>query len=222
MRCRCRWPTSSPSSRPSAVERAHVVGRSYGGRLAFGVGEHAPDRVLSLVARRPAAVCDESRTARSRAPSRCHRRDATRRAPCASWRRWRRTGEHPFRRSSGTSTSVRTARPSRRHSRPCWPRVTSRPGSHEWRVPCLIYLGAGDEDFFDQARRAAAEIPNAEFVGLDALDHLAAHYDCRADRARSTSEPCARTVSRRRRRAGARARRTSPRRSSRPRTASSP
>ena len=33
-----------------AVPRAHFVGMSWGGRLAFGIGEHAPDRVMSLVA----------------------------------------------------------------------------------------------------------------------------------------------------------------------------
>jgi len=32
------------------IERAHIAGASYGGRLCFGVGEHAADRVLSLVA----------------------------------------------------------------------------------------------------------------------------------------------------------------------------
>ena len=31
------------------VARAHFVGTSYGGRLCFGVGEHARERVLSLV-----------------------------------------------------------------------------------------------------------------------------------------------------------------------------
>jgi pimeloyl-ACP methyl ester carboxylesterase len=31
------------------VERAHFIGNSWGGRLCFGIGEHAPERVLSLV-----------------------------------------------------------------------------------------------------------------------------------------------------------------------------
>ncbi len=31
------------------IERAHFVGRSWGGRLCFGIGEHAPGRVRSLV-----------------------------------------------------------------------------------------------------------------------------------------------------------------------------
>ena len=32
-----------------AIERAHIVGLSWGGRLAFGIGEHASERVRSLV-----------------------------------------------------------------------------------------------------------------------------------------------------------------------------
>ena len=32
------------------IEQAHFAGASYGGRLCFGIGEHAADRVLSLVA----------------------------------------------------------------------------------------------------------------------------------------------------------------------------
>jgi len=31
------------------VERAHFIGQSWGGRLGFGIGEHAPGRVRSLV-----------------------------------------------------------------------------------------------------------------------------------------------------------------------------
>jgi pimeloyl-ACP methyl ester carboxylesterase len=31
------------------IVRAHFIGNSWGGRLGFGIGEHAPDRVLSLV-----------------------------------------------------------------------------------------------------------------------------------------------------------------------------
>lgn len=33
-----------------------------------------------------------------------------------------------------------------------------------------------DTDFFEQARRAAEETPTAEFVSLEELDHLGAHF----------------------------------------------
>src|SRR5829696_3197096 len=46
---------ASTVERPVAVldelgtERAHFIGNSWGGRLGFGIGEHVPERVLSLV-----------------------------------------------------------------------------------------------------------------------------------------------------------------------------
>jgi hypothetical protein len=48
--------------------------------------------------------------------------------------------------------------------------VTENLGS--WDVRCLICVAADDVDFFDQARRAAEEIPNAEFVSIEKTDHL--------------------------------------------------
>ncbi len=44
-----------------------------------------------------------------------------------------------------------------------------------WEVRCLIYVGAGDLDFYDQAQRSASEIPNAQFVSLEEVEHVGAH-----------------------------------------------
>lgn len=44
-----------------------------------------------------------------------------------------------------------------------------------WRIPCLIHVAAGDVDFHEQARRAAAEIPGAQFISVPEVDHLTAH-----------------------------------------------
>ena len=44
-----------------------------------------------------------------------------------------------------------------------------------WEVRCLIYVGARDVDLHDQARRAASEIPNAQFIALEELGHIGAH-----------------------------------------------
>lgn len=41
-----------------------------------------------------------------------------------------------------------------------------------WNVRCLICVAEDDVDFFDQARRAADEIPDAEFVPIPGQDHL--------------------------------------------------
>jgi hypothetical protein len=41
-----------------------------------------------------------------------------------------------------------------------------------WDVRCLICAAEEDVDFFDQARRAAEEIPKAEFISIESTDHL--------------------------------------------------
>lgn len=48
--------------------------------------------------------------------------------------------------------------------------ASENPGA--WEVRCLICVVADDVDFFDQARRAADDIPNAEFVSIEGTDHL--------------------------------------------------
>ena len=161
------------------VERAHFIGRSYGARLAFGVGEHAPERVRSLVigGQQPYAMNPDGPLVRALAGA----TDATRREGAVRFvealeAHW--GARIPaFERNvyvSQDGASVAAAFEAMLASGDLSARLD------EWLVPCLVYLGAGDEDFYEQARRAAAEIPNAQFVGLDELDHLAAHFS--ADR----------------------------------------
>ena len=60
-------------------------------------------------------------------------------------------------------------------------------GSTSGAVPCLVYLGAGDEDFYEQAlgeRRPRFRTPSSWF---EELDYLAAHH--RPDRGRGHSIP---------------------------------
>lgn len=45
-----------------------------------------------------------------------------------------------------------------------------------WPIPCLIFIGARDADFHEQAQRAAGEIPDGEFISLEGLGHLGAHW----------------------------------------------
>ena len=45
-----------------------------------------------------------------------------------------------------------------------------------WQVPCLICAGEADE-MYDDARRAAAEIPGAKFVSLAGHSHISAFYE---------------------------------------------
>ena len=44
-----------------------------------------------------------------------------------------------------------------------------------WHVRCLIFAAVGDTDFYEQAQRAADEIPNAEFISVEEHDHVSAH-----------------------------------------------
>jgi hypothetical protein len=50
-------------------------------------------------------------------------------------------------------------------------RARSQPTSAGGGVPCLIFIGSADADFLEGARRAPAEIPDAELLVLDAADH---------------------------------------------------
>jgi pimeloyl-ACP methyl ester carboxylesterase len=158
------------------VERAHLVGRSYGGRLAFGVGQHAPERVLSLVAggQQPYAMNPDGLLARVVAGA-C---DAT-----------RREGSRPFVEALERYWDIRFSEPERSTylaqdgaalAAAAEALLTQGAISEDlsaWRVACLIYLGAGDVDFVEQARQAAAEIPNATLLMLDDLDHYGAHFE---------------------------------------------
>jgi pimeloyl-ACP methyl ester carboxylesterase len=158
------------------VERAHLVGRSYGGRLAFGVGEHAPERALSLVAggQQPYAMNPDGPLARVVAGA-C---DVTRRHGARAFvealeRYWGLRFPEPER---GTYLAQDGAALAAAAEAMLTQGAVSEHLS-EWRVACLIYLGAGDVDFVEQAKRAAGEIPNATLVTLDDLDHYGAHFE---------------------------------------------
>jgi pimeloyl-ACP methyl ester carboxylesterase len=158
------------------VERAHLLGRSYGGRLAFGVGQHAPERVLSLVAggQQPYAVDPNGPLARV-VKSACDatRREGTRAFVEALERYWEIRFPEPERGTylSQDGTALAAA------AEALLTQGAIAEDLSEWCVACLIYLGAGDVDFVEQARQAAAEIPSATLITLDDLDHYGAHFE---------------------------------------------
>jgi pimeloyl-ACP methyl ester carboxylesterase len=155
------------------LERAHFIGTSWGGRLGFGIGEHARERVLSLVigGQQPYAWPDSPLT----------------RIVTSALAESRAQGMKALVEAFETFWDVRFPEPQRTR----W--LDNDPAAIEaavnaalgegpisrdlraWQVPCLIFLGAQDADFLDQARRAADEIPTAEFVLLEEADHYAAH-----------------------------------------------
>jgi pimeloyl-ACP methyl ester carboxylesterase len=152
------------------IERAHFIGISWGGRLCFGIGEHAPERVRSLViiGQQPYAIEPDGPLARVVG-------DALQ----ASSEQGIETLVEAFEAIAGRyPESVRAAYLScdAAAMRAAWSAAMSEgPVSRDlgtWDVRCLVCVAADDVDFFDQAQRAAQEIPDAEFVSIEGSDHL--------------------------------------------------
>jgi pimeloyl-ACP methyl ester carboxylesterase len=163
------------------IGRAHFIGASYGGRLGFGIGEHAPERVLSLVigGQQPYAI---------------DRGGPLGRVVTEALADSRKEGSmEPFVRALEAFSGVRFSDALREKyldNDPVAVEAASNAMVAEgaisgnlrtWQIRCLIYAGTEDVDFIDRARRAADEIPNAEFVPLEGLEHVDAHL-VRVDR----------------------------------------
>jgi pimeloyl-ACP methyl ester carboxylesterase len=159
-----------------AIERAHFLGSSWGARLGFALGEHAPERALSLVlcGNQPYAWNLESPIARAVAT-----------AIAAS----RQRGMEGFVETFESALGYRFPEPDR-----AWTIEKNEPAALEaawqsvhvegpvsrdlslWRVQCLICAGEADE-MHDDARRAAKVIPGAKFVSLAGHSHISAFYE---------------------------------------------
>jgi pimeloyl-ACP methyl ester carboxylesterase len=156
------------------IERAHFVGRSWGGRLCFGIGEHVPGRVRSLVigGNQP-YVWPESPISRTVGQALAAAREQVSSEPLvrafeAFWdiefpspQRERLLENDPLALHAAWSAAMAEGAVSADLGR--------------WQVPCLIFIGAADADFLEGARQAAEEIPYAELLVLEEADHYAAH-----------------------------------------------
>jgi pimeloyl-ACP methyl ester carboxylesterase len=155
------------------IVRAHYIGKSWGGRLGFGIGEHAPERLRSLAigGNQPYAWPD-SPLIRVVTDGLARAREQGMEALVGAFEVfWGVTFADPTRsRWLDNDPAALSA---------AWSAaMTEGPVAHalgKWRVPCLIFIGAADIDFLDQARRAAEEIPNADLLVLDESDHYGAH-----------------------------------------------
>jgi pimeloyl-ACP methyl ester carboxylesterase len=157
------------------LERAHFIGTSWGGRLCFGIGEHAPDRVLSLVVggQQPYSWPDSPLT----------------RAVSVGLSRARTAGTEPVVEALEAFWGIRIPEPLRTSYlandaealEAAWTTALDEgPVSADlgaWRTPCLIFTGSEDVDFIEGARRAAREIPGSRFLELRESDHWDAHTD---------------------------------------------
>lgn len=152
------------------IGRAHVVGLSWGGRLAFGLGEHAPDRVRSLVTigQHPYALDPDGPLTRSVIEALDRSSDRGIEALIEAFEAI--VGPYPpdVRAAylAADAAAMRAAVDAAVREGPVSDRLS------EWRVPCLVCVAAEDVDFFEPARRASEEIPDARFVSIEASDHL--------------------------------------------------
>jgi pimeloyl-ACP methyl ester carboxylesterase len=156
------------------IERAHFVGRSWGGRLCFGIGEHAPERVRSLV------IGGNQPYAWPESPISCTVGQALATAE-------EQRSSEPLVRAFETFWNIEFPSPQRQRLldndplalHAAWTAAMAEGAISanlgRWQVPCLIFIGAADVDFLAGARRAAAEIPDAGLLVLEEADHYAAH-----------------------------------------------
>ena len=157
------------------IERAHFVGQSWGGRLGFGIGEHAPERARSLViggnqpyawpdgplVRTVTDALEAARTEGMEALVGAFEEFWEVRFPAAQRARW--LDNDPVALAAAWSMAMTEGAISEDLGR--------------WRLACLIFLGTADVDFLDGARRAAQEIADAELLLLAEADHYAAHVN---------------------------------------------
>ncbi|MCD6021669.1 MAG: putative hydrolase or acyltransferase of alpha/beta superfamily [Actinomycetia bacterium] len=152
------------------IRRADLLGISWGGRLCFGVGRHAPERVRSLIAigQHPYEIDRDGPLARVVG-------DALE----ASKQRGIEALVEAFEAIAGRyPDGVRSTYLScdAEAMRAAWEAATAEGAVAEdlgtWSLRCLICAAEDDADFFEDARRAAEEIPNAEFVAIPGTDHL--------------------------------------------------
>jgi len=151
------------------IERAHALGMSWGGRLCFGLGQHAPERVRSLIAigQHPYAIDPDGPLARVVGEALTASKQRGIEVLVEAFE----SIEGAIRTMSDRSTSRATLR-----RRAAWEAAIAEGAVggdlRRWSVRCLICVAEDDADFFDQAAGAASEIPNAEFVSIPSTDHL--------------------------------------------------
>ena len=152
------------------VERSHFIGISWGGRLCFGIGEHAPERIRSFVTigQHPYTIDPEGPLARvvgeALTAATKHGIGALVEAFEAIAGRYPDAVREVY--LACDAAAMRAAWHAAVEEGP----VSENLGA--WKARILICVAEDDVDFLDQARRAAEEIPNAEFLLIGGTDHL--------------------------------------------------
>jgi pimeloyl-ACP methyl ester carboxylesterase len=154
------------------IERAHYLGLSWGARLGFAMGEHAPERVLSLVlcGNQPYEWPIESPMLRAVAEAVAAGRE---RGMDALVETWEASIGEPFPEPARTWMLDNDPLALDAEFRSAFLEGSISPDLSTWTTPCLIYAGEDDE-MHDGAARAAAEIPGAPFISLPGHTHFSA------------------------------------------------
>ena len=157
------------------LDRVHVLGFSWGARLGFAIGEHAPERVssLTLCGNQPYAWD----TSWPSVPLLTHALNAARAGGMQAFVDALEVafGDElsPIVRERVLANDPHALRAALRSA---MDEGAISADLSSWRVPCLIYVAAGD-DMHDNAERAAAEIPTARFLALEGHTHLSAPFE---------------------------------------------
>jgi pimeloyl-ACP methyl ester carboxylesterase len=154
------------------IERAHYLGFSWGARLGFAIGEHAPERVLSLVlcGNQPYAWPTEGPMLKAVSDALAAGKERGMLALVETWE---------------SSIGERFPEPGRTwildndplaldaEFRSAFLEEEISRDLTKWTTPGLIYAGEEDE-MHDNAARAASKIPGAVFVSLPGHTHFSA------------------------------------------------
>jgi len=152
------------------IEAAHFIGLSWGARLGFGIGHHAPDRVLSLVliGQHPYAIDPTGPLAGLVGDALTASRTEGIEALVEAFETI--VGRYP----DDVRAHYLACDAAAMHA--AWTAALAEgevaTDLGRWRTRCLISVAEEDEDFFDHARRAAEEIPGAEFLSIEGEHHL--------------------------------------------------
>lgn len=154
------------------IDRAHYIGFSWGARLGFAIGEHAHERVLSLVlgGNQPYDWPLEGPMVRAVSDAVAA---GTRLGMVALVETWESAIGERFPEPGRTWMLRNDPLALSAAFRSIFVEGAVSADLTKWNIPCLIYAGAEDE-MHEDAARAAAEIPGATFLSLPRHTHISA------------------------------------------------
>ena len=154
------------------IERAHYLGFSWGARLGFAIGEHAPERVLSLIlcGNQPHDWPMESPMLRAVSDAVAVGKE---RGVDALVEMWESSIGERFPEPARTWMLDNDPLALDAEFRSLFLEGSISSDLSRWATRCLIYAGAEDV-MHDGAARAADEIPGATFISLPGHTHFSA------------------------------------------------